>query len=123
MKTKKIIYWISTGLISAFLVMSAGMYIFGHDDVSLSFEHLGFPTYIIYPLAVAKILGVFAIVSGLSKTLKEWAYSGIFFNVLLAFFAHVMAKDGEFAPALVAMTLLFTSYFSGLSLKKNESKH
>jgi len=44
--------------------------------------------------------------------LKEWAYAGFFFDFVLAFFAHFMVNDGEFAPALVALVLLFTSYGS-----------
>ena len=79
--------------------------------VSDTFGKLGFPTYIIYPLAIAKILGLVAIWTKKSETLKEWAYAGFFFNFLLAATAHININDGEFAPALVAMVLLFVSYF------------
>lgn len=54
MKTVKIIYWISTGLLSLLLLMSAGMYVFDHNTVSEMFVSFGYPTYIIYPLAIAK---------------------------------------------------------------------
>ncbi len=112
MKTTKIIYWVSTGLLSLLMLMSAGMYIFNHEEISLSFLALGFPVYVIYPLAFAKILGLIAVWSDLSKTLKEWAYAGFFFNFLLAVSAHLMANDGEFAGAAMALVLLFTSYFT-----------
>ena len=106
------VYRISTGLLSLLMLMSAGMYIFNHAEVSQSFTSLGYPVYIIYPLAIAKILGLVAIWSNLSKSLKEWAYAGFFFDFILAFFAHVVVQDGEFTPALVALVLLFTSYLS-----------
>ena len=117
MKKFKIIFWASTGLLTAMTLMSAGMYFFNHEMVSQVFEKLGYPTYIIYPLAIAKLLGLVAIISRKSKILKEWAYAGFFFDFVLAFFAHVMINDGEQYAALVAFILLLTSYFSGTKLK------
>ena len=55
-------------------------YIFKHGLVAEVFVKLGYPTYIIYPLAVAKVLDVIAILTKKSGTLKEWAYAGFFFN-------------------------------------------
>lgn len=112
MKNIKYVYWGSTGLLSAMMLMSAGMYFFNNETISATFTNLGFPTYIIYPLAIAKILGLVAIWTEKSKALKEWAYAGFFFDFLLAASAHIAANDGEFAGAFVAMVLLFTSYFA-----------
>ncbi len=109
-KTNRIIYYISTGLLTALMLMSAGMYLFNHAAVSNIFNTLGFPSYLVYPLAVAKILGLVAIWTRKSNTLKEWAYAGFFFDFLLACSAHLYAKDGEFLPAVVAIILLITSY-------------
>ncbi len=106
----KIGYLVSTGLLTLFMLMSVGMYFFNHEMVKETFTNLGFPTYIIYPLAIAKILGLIAIWTKKSNALKEWAYAGFFFDFLLAFVAHIAIKDGEFAGALIATVLLFTSY-------------
>ena len=111
-KTNNIIYWITTGLLTGLMLMSAGMYLFNNDVIRVAFTKLGYPTYLIYPLAALKILGLVAIWTNKSKTLKEWAYAGFFFNFVLALAAHLYVKDGEFAPALVAILLLVTSYFS-----------
>lgn len=113
----KIIYWIATALLSLLMLLAAGMYIFNHAEVVKTFGTLGFPAYIIYPLAAAKVLGVIAILTGFSKTLKEWAYAGFFFNFLLALSAHLNAGDGEFAFALIALVLLFVSYIFWKRLK------
>lgn len=112
MKNLKRIYWISTGLLTLLMLMSAGMYFFNYDMVSETFTNLGFPTYIIYPLAVAKILGLVAIWTEKSTSLKEWAYAGFFFDFLLAASAHIIINDGEYAAALMALVLLLTSYFT-----------
>lgn len=110
MKRIKIIYWTSTGLLTVMMLMSAGMYIFNNVEVSKLFTDFGYPTYIIYPLAFVKILGLIAIWSNKSKTLKEWAYAGFFFDFILAASAHISINDGGFAPALVATVLLLVSF-------------
>lgn len=112
-KRNRIIYLVSTGLLTLLMgVGSAGNYIFNHQMVSEIFQELGYPTYIIYPLAIAKILGLIAIWTKKSQVLKEWAYAGFFFDLVLGVGAHIMADDGGYAPALVGILLLFVSYFS-----------
>lgn len=105
-------YLISTGLLSLLMLFSAGMYFFNHDMVRDTFTHLGYPTYIIYPLAIAKILGLVAIWTKKSNWLKEWAYAGFFFDFVLALSAHISVADGEYAPAALAIVLLIVSYFT-----------
>lgn len=109
-KNNKWIYLIATGLFTANMALSAGMYIFNNPFAAEKFEALHFPTYIIYPLAIAKILGCIAIWSKKSTTLKEWAYAGFVFELILAFTAHLNIGDGEAIPALIALVLVLTSY-------------
>lgn len=73
MKVQKIIYWIATGLLSALMLYTAAMYFIKHEALVEVFARLGYPAYIIYPLAVAKILGIIAILTKKSKFLKELA--------------------------------------------------
>jgi hypothetical protein len=58
--------------------------------------------------------------SNFSKTLKEWAYAGFFFDFVLAFMAHFYAGDGGFMTPMVALILLFTSYFFDKKILKND---
>jgi hypothetical protein len=109
-KRNKIIYYSATGILSAFMMISILMYTFAHEVAIEAFTNLGFPTYIIYPLAIAKLLGLIAIWTGKSKLLKEWAYAGFFFNFLLAISAHINVGDGEYIPVIVGIILLITSY-------------
>lgn len=112
MKTFKIIYFITTGLLSAMMLLSGSMYFIKYIDVISEFTTLGFPTWIVYPLAIAKILGVISFWFIKNSTIKEWVYAGFFFNFMLAFFAHFMINDGEQMGAFVAIVLLATSYIS-----------
>ena len=98
--------------------MSAGMHFFNHDMVAETFSNLAYPTFIIYPLAIAKILGLLAIWTKKSNTLKEWAYAGFFFDFILALSAHLYVKDREFAPSPVATNLLIVSYLFEIKLVK-----
>ncbi len=106
----KIIFWIVTGLLCLMMLGSAGMYIFKHAEIAEIFEKLHYPAYIIYPLAIAKILGVIAILTNYSRILKEWAYAGFFFDFLLAASAHYFAGVPSPLTALVALVLLIASY-------------
>jgi len=116
MNKTKIVYFTATGLLSLLMLFSVGMYVFIHGEIIKAFEHLGYPTYIIYPLAIAKILGLIAIWSNYSKSLKEWAYAGFFFDFILAWSAHYFAGDGAFSLTVPALIFLAASYFSGRKL-------
>ena len=117
-KTIRIIYYSSTGLLTALMLFSAGMYVLNHEMVAANFTNLGYPTYIIYPLALAKVLGLVAIWTKQSDTLKEWAYAGFFFDVVLAFSAHLMVSDGAFQAAMLGIVLVLASYWSEKQLVK-----
>ena len=113
MKIKKIGYWVATGLLSVLLLMSSGMYIFQNEMIQQAYQSFGYPTYLIYPLVVAKLSVVIVILTQKQSILKEWAYAGLFFEFVLAFFAHVMISDGEQMGAVMAIVLLAISYILG----------
>lgn len=112
MKNKnKLVFKISTALLSLLMLLSASFYIFNNDEVSTTFINLGFPTFIIYPLAVLKIIGVIFLWFGKGSFLREWAYAGFMFNFILALTAHLNVGDGDFPGATIALVLLIISYF------------
>lgn len=91
----KTIYYVATGLFTLVILFSAGMYFFNHEYVKTVFTSLGYPTYLIYPYATAKLVGLFAIWNPKFHLIKEWVYDAFFFTVLLAFFAHIMVGMGN----------------------------
>ncbi|MBS9461390.1 DoxX family protein [Flagellimonas sp. 389] len=118
MNLKKILFWASTVLLTAIMCFSVYNYFFNHGMIREFFVNMGYPTYLIYPMAVAKILGLLAIWGNFSKWLKEWAYAGFFFNSILAFFAHYMVSDGEHMGAVLAFIFVLTSYFSEKEVRR-----
>lgn len=111
MKAIKIVYYVTTALFSVMMLMSAGNMLLNTEAVAQNFRDFGYPDYIPIPLGIAKLLGVGAIWANLSKSLKEWAYAGFFFNAVLALTAHISINDGNWPGAAVFIVLLLTSYF------------
>lgn len=105
-----IIYRVVTGIFTAHMLFTVGAYFFMHDMVKEMFESLGVSAAIIYPLAIAKLLGLVAIWTNKSKLLKELAYLGFAVDFIMASSAHIMAKDGGAVAALVALVILLISY-------------
>jgi len=109
MNWNKIIYWISTGMMCLIFAYSAGMYITNYEGIVSYFPNLGFPGWLVAPLAAIKILGIIAILTKKSDMLKEWAYAGFFFDAVLAYAAHYHAGDGSGSISLVAIITIIIS--------------
>ena len=107
MKKINIMYWIFTGLFGAFMLFSAIPDIMVVPDaVAFVTNKLGYPQYIIPFLGVAKALGVAAILIPGFPRIKEWAYAGLFFDLLGATYSGICV-DG-FQPSMAFMLLPFT---------------
>jgi hypothetical protein len=117
MKTNKIVFYVTTGLFTLLMCFSVSMYLFNHEEIAKVFETLGYPSYVVYPLALAKILGLIALWFFQNKKIVEWAYAGFFFNAVLAFFAHYMIGDGEQMGAVIAFVLVMVSYVFSKRIK------
>lgn len=109
MNLKKILYWITTALMCALFLFSAQMYLFNTEMVFGFFENMGFPTWIVIPLAIVKILGVTAVLSNFNRLLSEWAYAGFFFDVILATAAHHFAGHGWLGLSFAGILLVIAS--------------
>lgn len=112
MKGIKITYYVTTAIVTVMMLLSAVGMLFMNEMSSQTFRDLGYPDYLTYPLGVAKILGLTAIWTGYSRSLKEWAYAGFFFNALIALSAHINVGDANWPMASLFVLLLLTSYFT-----------
>lgn len=116
MNISKVIYWLATLILCGVMMYSASMYFMNTEMVEGFFEHFNYPTYLVIPLAVAKVLGVVMVLWRGSQWLTEWAYAGFFFDVILAFFAHYTAGDSV-SFTLITMIALLVSYFFGKEIR------
>jgi len=110
---RKIIYWVSTGLLAALSVFAGLTYLAGSPQAVQGFAHVGYPQQLRIILGIAKLLGAISLVVPGWPKLKEWAYAGFTFAWISAFVAHYLAKDGPkaFVP-LILLILLFVSYLN-----------
>ncbi|RLD27947.1 MAG: DoxX family protein [Bacteroidetes bacterium] len=113
---QKHIYWTTTILLFSMLIVTGILYFVYYETLVMYFNRYGYPTYIIYPLAIAKILGSIVILYNKNQFLKELAYAGFFFNFILAFFAHYMVSEFDPFPS-ISLVLLLISYFTGKKVR------
>jgi len=122
MKTQKIIYWSTTGLIALFEGVMPAL----TSQTKLAKEgikHLGYPEYFGDALVIFKVLGVLAlIIPKVPTRVKEWAYAGFAFDFIFAAISHG-AVDGvnfqTFFPFII-LGILLLSYFSYHKLQANK---
>ena len=112
MKKNKIIYWISTGVFSAFLFLTSISYFTDPKFIEI-FKHLGFPQYFRVELGVAKIVGVLLLlIPKVPVRLKEWAYVGFGITIVSGAIAHFNSGDplGYIINVLFFFIILIVSY-------------
>lgn len=122
MKTQKIIYWSTTGLIALFEGVMPAI----TSQTKLAKEgikHLGYPEYFGDALVIFKVLGVLAlIIPKVPTRIKEWAYAGFAFDFIFAAISHG-AVDGinfqTFFPFIV-LAILMLSYVSYHKLREGK---
>lgn len=107
-KAKTIGYWVTTAIVV--FCMTGGVFeLLALRPTVEGITRLGYPAYIIPALGLGKILAVLAILWPGVPRLKEWAYAGLFFNMLGAIVSHVARADGAWilvvTVAIAATTL------------------
>jgi hypothetical protein len=105
MKKTKILFWIFTGLFSAFMLSSAIPNIMVTKEWEAIFVQLGYPHYLIAFIGWAKLLGVIVILIPGFARLKEWAYAGFFFDLVGATYSAISV--GGFVPQMLIMLIPF----------------
>lgn len=105
-KTNNIIYWISTIIFAALMIFATyGGFKPTQQTIQIFHDGLGYPIYFIQYISYAKLLGIIAIlIPGLNKTVKEWAYAGLFFDLAGAFYSGI-AAGRKFDPIILTMFL------------------
>lgn len=118
MKTTKIIYYATTGIISGMMLFIA-FETLTKPEVKASMAHLGFPDYFRIELGIAKIIG--AVFLWLPfRVLKEVAYVGFAIMFASASYAHLVVGDplNKTAAGMIFLAILIVSYACNVKLQK-----
>jgi len=113
-KSKIIVYWISTILLSFGMLGSGISQILHVKEMNELITHTGYPLYFMYIIGIWKVLGVIAILIPGFKLLKEWAYAGFFFLMTGALVSHLFLGDAGqaiFGPLFQTIFVLLSWYF------------
>lgn len=102
-KTTNTIYWVSTIIFGGLMIFSAvGGIQPTEDAIKLMHDGLGYPVYFIQFISIAKLLGSIVILIPGLKSIKEWAYAGLFFDLAGAVYSGI-ASSGKFDPMMLSM--------------------
>lgn len=106
-KTINTLYWVFTILFSVLMIFSAWSSILVNEDaVKLIHGMLGYPEYFIPFTGWAKLIGAIVIlIPGLNR-IKEWAYAGLFFDLVAAVYSAIAATK-TFDPMMLTMLAWF----------------
>ncbi len=113
MKKLNVLYWIFTSLFAAMMLMSAIPDIMV-DPVAVQGMHegLGYPLYFIPFIGVAKLLGSVVILIPGFHRIKEWAFAGLFFDLIGATFSIIAAGGtiGQYGFMIIPLALGTLAY-------------
>lgn len=112
MKTYRIVYIITTALISLAMAFSTYAYL-TNPELKTAFYHLGFPDYFRVELAIAKLFAAIALWLPV-RLLRETAYIGLTISFISAAIAHIAVADslGHILYPVIVLGILTTSYIT-----------
>lgn len=111
-KTQKAIYWVGASFMSLWFGASGFCELTDNPIVWDITVKLGYPPHFIYILGVAKLSGVFVLLTpNRMLRLKEWVFAGIFFDILFAFFSKIVVLGFPATiDAIVAFAIISVTY-------------
>lgn len=113
MKRTNTLYWTITGLFGAFMLFTSIPQILVSADAVTFMATLGYPGYFVPFIGIAKVLGVIGIIIPGFPRIKEWAYAGLFFDLVGAVYSVTATVGFKVDTLFIVLPLifLFVSYF------------
>src|SRR6058998_3988820 len=110
---RKIAYWTSTALVAVAL-LAALSYLTGSEQVVSGFAKSGYPQHLRIALGIAKPAAAIVLLLPGLPLLKEWAYAGVTFALVMATISSYLSGDGVKGPGLplLILALVAVSYFT-----------
>jgi len=103
-------YWITTAILALALLGSL-TYLTGSEEVVSGFAKAGYPQHLRIVLGIAKPAAAIVLLLPGLPLLKEWAYAGVTFALVMATISAYSVGDPWFLP-LILLALLIVSYLT-----------
>jgi hypothetical protein len=109
---RKIVYWGTTALASLALLGSLS-YLTGSEQVVSGFAKAGYPQHLRIVLGIAKPLAALVLLLPGLALVKEWAYAGVTFALVMAIISGYLLGDVKsLMLAPVVLVLVAVSYLT-----------
>lgn len=107
MKKTNILYWTFTGIFGLFMLSSGIQNLMVTPEWISLMKSLGYPSYLIPFLGVAKCLGVVALFVPGFPRVKEWTYAGFFFDLLGATYSVIVVEGLQLPQSFMLIFFAF----------------
>ena len=109
---RKIAYWTSTA-IACLALFGSLTYLTGSEEVVAGFAKAGYPQHLRIVLGIAKPIAAIVLLLPGFALLKEWAYAGVTFALVMATISSYLSGEGaKTALPVVLLALVAVSYFT-----------
>src|SRR3954451_20357294 len=110
--SRKIAYWITTALACLALFGSLS-YLTGSPEGVAGFAKAGYPQHLRIVLGIAKPVAAVVLLLPGFALLKEWAYAGVTFALVMATISSYLSGEGaKAALPVILLALVAVSYFT-----------
>jgi hypothetical protein len=110
MKRLTIAFWVVNGLFAGFIALGAIPDAISIPEAVELFDRLGYPRYLLPFLGIAKLLGAAAVLLPVPRTIKEWAYAGLTFDLVGALYSGLVTRDPAWWGPVLPLILLVPAY-------------
>ncbi len=124
-KTLLTLYWAVTIIFALFLLMAGTVEAMRNPEGQEIMRHLGYPVHIMTIIGVGKVLAGVALLQPWFRTVKEWAYAGVTFNLLGACAARASAGDSTILilSPLIFLAVMLLSYYLWKKTGQSERRY
>ena len=123
MKKVKTLYWIFTGLLVVFMLLTSVSQIISTKSSEEVMNILQMPLYLLPFLGVAKLLAVIAILVPVYPKIKEWAYAGLMLDFIGATYSMIAVGGNIDKWGFMILPILLCGlsyYYHNKLLKSNK---
>ena len=110
MQRSTMAFWVFNGLFAGFMALGAIPDAISIPEAVELFDRLGYPRYLLPFLGLAKLFGAAAVLLPVPRTLKEWAYAGLTFDLVGALYSGLVTQDPSWWGPVLPLVLLVPAY-------------